>query len=183
MKYLLVDGYNIIFSWEQLRKLAIHSLDHARVRLCNMLSNFSGFTSERVIVVFDAHKVNGGKGDIIYTDEIIIVYTKEKETADTYIERTSKVLSKKYTVRVATSDITEQIIIIGSGAKVVSAKSFEEEIKILNKEISKKINNRPVKNNMLSDNIDKKSMDLLNGLRFSDVANNKNKNIKKLNNK
>ncbi|MCL1996974.1 MAG: NYN domain-containing protein [Defluviitaleaceae bacterium] len=165
-KYLLVDGYNIIFYLKDLKILAEKSLDHARTRLMEMLTNFSGFTQENIILVFDAHKVNGGVENIEHKNNIIVVYTREKETADTYIERTAKILAKKYTVRVATSDATEQIIIIGSGAFVVSAPVFEEEVKTALRNISKIAGKRPIKNNLLIDNLDKETMEKLEQMRL-----------------
>ena len=164
-KYLLIDGYNIIFAWDELINLADSSLDHARVRLSNILSNFSGFTNEHIILVFDAHKVNGGIENVGHKNNITTVYTKEKETADTFIERAARVLAKKYFVRVATSDITEQIVIIGYGVYVVSAGAFESEVKSVTKKISEITKNRPVKNNMLIDNLDPKTAEKLEELR------------------
>ena len=165
-KYLLIDGYNIIFYWKDLKKLAKLSLDHARTRLTEMLSNFSGFTQESIILVFDAHKVNGGIENVEHKNNIITVYTKEKETADHYIERSAKVLAKKYSVRVATSDATEQIIIIGSGAFVVSALLFEEEVKGVLGKISEMAQTRPIKNNLLINNLDKDTMEKLEQMRL-----------------
>lgn len=166
-KYLLVDGYNIIFSHKKLTTLVKHSsLDHARVRLINQLSNFSGFTNEHIILVFDAYRVNKGIENVETKDNITIVYTKEKETADQYIERTSKELTKKYSVRVATSDFTEQIIILGQGAKIVSAKSFEVELETANKKIKETIEKAPIKKNLLMDNLDKEAIEFLNQLRL-----------------
>lgn len=166
-KYLLVDGYNIIFFWENLKSLAQNSLDHARVRLIEMLSNFSGFTHENIILVFDAHKVNGGIENVERRNNIIVVYTKEKETADNYIERAVKVLAKKYSVRVATSDATEQIIILGSGAFVVSAAAFEDEVNATLGDISKIVGKKPIKNNLLIDNLDKDTMQKLEQMRMN----------------
>ena len=165
LKYLLVDGYNIIFSWVSLKNIATQSLDNARNKLTNMLNNFAGFTGERIILVFDAHKVNGGVEVIKTTNNIITVYTKEKETADVYIERTSRTLAKKYTVRVATSDVTEQIIIIGQEATVISSTLFEEEVNLVMSHVYEIISKKPIKNNMLIDNLDKGTAKMLEELR------------------
>ncbi len=127
--YLLVDGYNIIFAWDELKKLAEKSLDDARVRLCDMLCGYQGYKQCEVIVVFDAYKVKGGVRSIEKYANITVVYTRESETADSYIEKTSHDLSKKHRVRVATSDGLEQIIILGSGAMRVSADELLHEVK------------------------------------------------------
>lgn len=127
-EYLLVDGYNIIHAWERLRVLAEDSLETARNRLVEILRNYQGFCQNRVILVFDAYKVRGGTGSVEKHGGVTVVYTKEAETADTYIEKASYDLSKKHRVRVATSDGLEQLIILGVGALRVSASAFEAEV-------------------------------------------------------
>ena len=119
--YLLVDGYNIIFAWEELSKIASENLDAARSELINMMCSYQGCTGYEIIVVFDAYKVKGRHRDIEKYLNINIVYTKESETADSYIERVSHELSKKHRVFVATSDGIEQMIILGNGAMRMSA--------------------------------------------------------------
>ncbi|SEK93490.1 small GTP-binding protein domain-containing protein [Ruminococcus sp. YRD2003] len=114
--YLLVDGYNIIFAWDALKKIAAENLDAARSELINMMCSYQGCTGYEIIVVFDAYKVKGRHRDIEKYYNISIVYTKESETADSYIERVSHELSKKHRVMVATSDGLEQMIILGNGA-------------------------------------------------------------------
>ena len=126
--YLLVDGYNIIFAWDDLKKAAEDSLDLARELLINRLCNYCGYAQCELILVFDAYKVKGGIGSVEKVNNINVVYTKEAETADSYIERVTHELSKKHRVRVATSDGLEQIIILGSGAERVSASAFLEEV-------------------------------------------------------
>ena len=126
--YLLVDGYNIIFAWDELKKIAEDNLDAAREVLVNRLSNYRGFTQCNLILVFDAYKVKGGIGSIEHINGIDVVYTKEAETADAYIEKVTHELAKKHRVRVATSDGLEQLIILGSGAQRVSASEFLKEI-------------------------------------------------------
>lgn len=128
-EYLLVDGYNIIFSWEELKKLAEDNLDSARSELINMMCNYQGFTGYELILVFDAYKVKGKHRDVERYCNINIVYTKESETADTYIEKVSHELSKNHRVRVATSDGLEQIIILGNGAMRISAREFYDQYK------------------------------------------------------
>lgn len=127
-KYLLVDGYNIIFAWDSLKELAAHSLDAARDKLIDILCNYQGFMQCNVILVFDAYKVKGGRGSVERVHNIDVVYTKEAETADMYIEKTAHKLSASCSVRVATSDSLEQLIILGSGAVRVSANELLDEI-------------------------------------------------------
>ncbi len=134
-EYLLVDGYNIIFAWEDLKKLASEDLDAARDRLIQMLSNYQGFRKCELIVVFDAYRVKGNPGSVERLGDLSIVYTKEAETADMYIERVTHRLSKDHRVRVATSDGLEQIIILGNGAYRVSASEFRQELQAAEREI------------------------------------------------
>ncbi len=127
-EYLLVDGYNIIFAWDELKKAASESLDSARELLIHRLCNYQGFSGYEIILVFDAYKVKKNPGSVEKHRNISVVYTKEAETADTYIERVSHELSKKHRVRVATSDGPEQMIILGSGALRVPAAAFHKEL-------------------------------------------------------
>lgn len=127
-EYVLVDGYNIIFAWEELKKLAQESLDAARSRLIHVLCNYCGYRQCHLILVFDAYKVKGQHREIERYCNIDIVYTKESETADSYIEKTAHDLGKQHRVRVATSDGMEQMIILGSGALRVTADEFYREV-------------------------------------------------------
>ena len=127
-RYLLVDGYNIIFSWESLHALARESLDAARGRLMDILSNYRGYTDEELILVFDAYKVKGNLGSVSSYHNIHVVYTKEAETADMYIEKTTHEIGKKYHVTVATSDGLEQMIVLGEGAYRISAREFYNQV-------------------------------------------------------
>ena len=127
-EFLLVDGYNIIFAWEDLKKLAAESLEAARQSLADILSNYQGYRKCGVILVFDAYKVKGNTGSVEKYRNIHIVYTKEAETADAYIEKASYDMRKQYRVRVATSDGMEQLIILGHGASRVSATAFQQEV-------------------------------------------------------
>lgn len=131
-EYLLVDGYNIIFAWDDLKKIAQTNLDAARESLIQTLCNYQGYHKCHVIVVFDAYKVKGGTRHIERHHNIDVVYTKEAETADTYIEKTSYRLGKRYRVRVATSDHTVQMIILGNHATRVSASAFQAEVEQVN---------------------------------------------------
>lgn len=132
-EYLLVDGYNIIFAWEELRDLAKVSLDGARNKLMDILCNYQGFVQCTLILVFDAYKVKGNPGEISKYHGIYVVYTKEAETADQYIEKTVHEMGGKYHVTVATSDALEQMIILGQGARRMSANGLLEEIERINK--------------------------------------------------
>ncbi len=136
-EYVLVDGYNIIFAWDDLRKLAKENLDDARSKLIDRLRNYQGWRRCPVIVVFDAYKVKGNPGSIEKLGDFSVVYTKEAETADMYIEKAAYDLSKRHRVRVATSDGLEQIIILGGGALRVSASAFEAEVKEVEQAIRK----------------------------------------------
>jgi len=128
-EYLLVDGYNIIFSWEDLKKTAAGGLDAARLNLIDRLRNYQGFLDSPVIVVFDAYKVKGNAGSVEKYGDFSVVYTKEAETADNYIERVTHEIGKKHPVRVATSDGLEQVIVMSHGALRISAREFEDEVK------------------------------------------------------
>ena len=128
-EYLLVDGYNVIFSWDNLKKLADSSIDGARNALINILCNYQGYKRCEVIVVFDAYKVKGNHREIEKVNNITVVYTKEAETADMYIEKASLDLAKKHKVRVVTSDALEQVIILGNGALRVSSREFQGRVK------------------------------------------------------
>lgn len=138
-EYLLVDGYNIIFGWEELNRLAKENLELARARLINILCNYQGFRRCNLILVFDAYRVKGNHREIEKEHGITVVYTKEAETADMYIEKTAHELGKGHRVRVATSDNVEQIIIMGSGAIRVSATEFLAEVNEVEKAIRKVI--------------------------------------------
>lgn len=127
-EYLLVDGYNIIFAWEELRALAAVNIDSARDRLMDILSDYQGYTGGTLILVFDAYKVKGNPGTVLQYHNIHVVYTREAETADQYIEKTVHDIGRKYRVTVATSDALEQMIIWGSGASRLSARGLKEAI-------------------------------------------------------
>ena len=127
-EYLLIDGYNIVFAWEDLRELAIKDIMAARDKLIDLIVDFAGFRKEHVILVFDAYKVRGGRGEVIHVGDIDVIYTKEAETADLYIEKAAHELSKRYKVTVATSDAVEQVIIYGAGAYRMSAQNLLEEL-------------------------------------------------------
>ena len=134
-EYLLVDGYNIIFAWDELNALSKGSLDAARHKLMDILCNYQGFQKCVLILVFDAYRVPGSPGSIEQYHNIHVVYTKEAETADMFIERVTHEIGRNRRVRVATSDGMEQIIILGHGALRVSARMFHEEVQNVEKQI------------------------------------------------
>ena len=136
-EYLLVDGYNIIFAWEELRELAKVTVDGARQALMDILCNYQGYKKCTLILVFDAYKVEGNLGTAIRHNNIHVVYTKEAETADQYIEKLAHKMGRSHRVTVATSDGLEQLIIRGQGCSLLSARDFKEEIDRVNQEIRK----------------------------------------------
>ena len=136
-EYLLVDGYNIIFAWDDLKELARQDVSAAREALCQVLINYQGAKQCRLIVVFDAYKVKGNPGSVEQRGGIRVVYTKEAQTADAYIEQATYQLRKEHRVRVATSDALEQLIILGHGALRVSARTFRQEVEQVQGEISR----------------------------------------------
>ena len=173
MTYLLIDGYNIIFAWKELEKLANESLAIARARLCDILCDYQGVTGLRIILVFDAHQVEGGTGAVKEYHNITVVYTKEAETADHYIEQTAMELNKKNRfggrrrVIVATSDLLEQIIILSHGATRMSADDLFDDVEAVKKQLRDKyLTTPPVKNNPLSGLLDAETAKKLNAMRF-----------------
>ena len=137
-KYLLVDGYNIIFAWEDLRELAEANIDAARGKLLDIMSNYQGIRKCQLIVVFDAYRVVGHDTEILDYHNIHVVYTKEAETADQYIEKFAHEHGRKYDVTVATSDGMEQIIIRGQGCSLLSARELLEEVNLANQTLREK---------------------------------------------
>jgi len=134
-EYLLVDGYNIIFAWDELRQLGEIRIEAARDKLMDILCNYQGYKGCTVILVFDAYKVEGHQREVIQHHNIYVVYTKEAETADQYIEKTVREIGRKHQVTVATSDALEQMIIMGQGALRMSARGLREEIEVALKEM------------------------------------------------
>ena len=130
-------GYNIIFAWDSLKELAKDNLDSARGKLMDILSDFQGYRRMNLILVFDAYKVKGNIGSTERYHNIDVVYTKEAETADQYIEKVTHKIGRKHRVRVATSDGLEQLIIMGAGAVRVSARELQEEVMAAGEELRK----------------------------------------------
>lgn len=138
-RYLLVDGYNIVFAWKELNELAKENIDAARGKLMDILCNYQGYVKCTVILVFDAYRVKGSIGKMTDYHNIHVVYTKEAETADQYIEKLAHQIGRDYHVMVATSDGLEQLIIRGQGCQLISAREFYEEVKRVEKLIQEMI--------------------------------------------
>ena len=146
-EFVLVDGYNIIFAWDELKEIGRDSLDAARHVLMNLLCNYQGYRGCAVILVFDAYKVPLNLGTVEKYHNIFVVYTKEAETADSYIERVTYELRGRRKVRVATSDNLEQLIILGHGAERISAQHFHDEVYAAQAEIDRILTQNNQKNN------------------------------------
>lgn len=162
-----MDGYNIIFAWEGLRDLANASIEAARNKLMDILSNYQGYKKNTLILVYDAYKVEGNTGEVMKYHNIYVVYTKEAETADQYIEKTVHEIGRKHRVTVATSDALEQIIILGQGASRLSAAGLKEEIQAANIEIrSNYLNQGQNGKNYLFDHLSDELQGLMEDVRM-----------------
>lgn len=138
-EYLLVDGYNIVFAWEELKKLAENNIDSARDKLLDILSNYQGYKKCQLMVVFDAYRIKGHDTEVVPYHNITVVYTKEAETADSFIEKFAHKNSRQYEITVATSDRLEQMIILGQGCRALSARNLLEEVQLAEKELRKEL--------------------------------------------
>lgn len=168
--YLLVDGYNIIFAWNELSEMAQTSLDAARMMLQDTLSELQGYTKEIIILVFDGYKVKGNPGTIIKYHNIYVIFTKEAETADQYIEKATGQYAKEGHVRVATSDWLEQIIIMGQGAERISARDLQKEVKEMKKYLRKHYTETVTLNrNSLIDNLSPEIATFMKELRLQET--------------
>ena len=166
-EYLLVDGYNIIFAWEELKELSKINIEAARNKLMDILSNYQGYKKMTLILVFDAYKVPGNPGEIMKYHNIHVVYTKEAETADQYIEKTVHEIGRQYHVTVATSDALEQVIILGQGASRISAKGLLDEIQAVNEEIRRDhLDKNPKNNRYLFEDASEEITDLVDEIRM-----------------
>ena len=166
-QYLLVDGYNIIFVWEDLNELAKTNIDAARDKLMDILCNYQGFKKCELILVFDAYKIEGHPVEVIDYHNIHVVYTKEAETADQYIEKLVHEIGRKYEVTVATSDRLEQMIILGEGAKRLSAKDLEQEVLLVNEQIRKEhLQKQQTGKNYLFDQLDEEMAQYMEDIRL-----------------
>jgi len=167
-RYLLVDGYNVIYANKELAAMATDSLDIARKKLSDILCEFKALSRYRVILVFDAHLVTGGIGSIEDYHNIKIVFTKEAETADHYIESVAYKLGKKNDqITVATSDVLEQIIILGQGAARISAEDLWAEMAAAKEDLrTRYIRNKPIKKNPIESLLDPETARILEEMRY-----------------
>lgn len=174
IEYLLVDGYNILYAWEDLRELMEVTLDGARHRLMDILCNYQGYRKCRLIVVFDAYKVPGGVGSAQDYYNIHVVYTKEAETADQYIEKFAHEMGRRYRVTVATSDGLEQLIIRGQGCILMSASDLREDIERVGRQIEEEKGRlpRPGKNYLFQD-VDQDLAEYLEKVRLGKIPEDK----------
>lgn len=168
-EYLLVDGYNIIFAWEDLKELAASNIDGAREKLMDILCNYQGFKKCTLILVFDAYKVKGNPGSVETYHNIHVVYTKEAETADQYIEKTVHEIGRKYRVAVATSDQLEQVIILGQGGRRMSARELLEDVIEVRQQIRETAREkRSSEKNYLFDHLDEETAARMERIRLGE---------------
>lgn len=168
-EYLLVDGYNIIFAWEDLKELAASNIDGAREKLMDILCNYQGFKKCTLILVFDAYKVKGNPGSVETYHNIHVVYTKEAETADQYIEKTVHEIGRKYRVTVATSDQLEQVIILGQGGRRMSARELlEDVIEVRHQILETAREKRSSEKNYLFDHLDEETAARMERIRLGE---------------
>ena len=164
-KYLLVDGYNVIFAWEELNELAKVNIDGARGRLMDILCDYQGIRKCNLIVVFDAYRVQGHPTEILDYHNIHVVYTKEAETADQFIEKFAHENGAKYDVTVATSDGLEQIIIRGQGCGLISAREFEKEVASVQAHVRTRLEEQRSGGNTLLDSLSQEERDAIEVFR------------------
>lgn len=169
-EYLLVDGYNIIFAWEELAELAKRSADAARYKLMDILCNYQGFRSCTLIVVFDAYKVAGNPGEVLRYHNIHVVYTKEAETADQYIEKLAHKIGRERRVTVATSDGLEQLIIRGQGCTLISAREFKKEVERVGRLIREETERLTGGKNYLLSHADEEIKRYLEQVRLGEIS-------------
>ena len=166
-EYMLVDGYNVIFAWDSLRELAEQNIDAARDRLMDILVNYSSYQKHTLILVFDAYKLKGHTTEIMEYHNIYVVYTKEAETADRYIEKTAHEIGHKYRVTVVTSDGMEQVIIRSAGCILMSSKELFEDVQRVEREIRKEhIESQMSKKNLLFDQLSDEMKQKLEDIRL-----------------
>ena len=166
-EYLLVDGYNIIFAWEELKELARDNMMGARQKLMEILSSYQGYRKMTLILVFDAYKVEGNMGEVSKYHNIYVVYTKEAETADQYIEKTVHEIGRKHQVTVATSDAAEQVIIMGQGGRRLSASGLHDEVTLAVREMrGEHMNKNQKMGNYLLDHADGEAAEKLADIRL-----------------
>lgn len=165
--YLIVDGYNIINAWEELRDLAKTDLENAREKLIDNIIEYAEFTGRKAIIVFDAYNIKNSKEKIEERKYITVVYTKEHQTADSYIEKFITSLSKYDVVKVATNDYAEQQIVLGKGASRISSRELKMDLEEAKNKIRKKQSNTggKIQRNWLEDRLDKETLSKLENIR------------------
>jgi len=151
--YMIVDGYNVIFAWKELKELANTNIDAARDKLIDIISNYQGAKGVNVILVFDAYKLKEFPGEEMNINNIKIVFTKENETADAYIERMAHSMGRKYDVTVVTSDGLEQLTALSQGCKILSSMELKTEVEMANATVKEKMENNASSKNYLLDNV------------------------------
>lgn len=172
-----MDGYNIIFAWEELNELSKTNIDGARSKLMDILCDYQGYRKCTLILVFDAYKVQGHREEILRYHNIYVVYTKEAETADQYIEKTAHAIGRKASVTVATSDSLEQVIILGQGCRRLSARGLKEEIEQSRKELrSSYLEEQPKGKSYLLEHLDQETADYMEKIRRGEIEKPEEKN-------
>ncbi len=165
MEYLIVDGYNIINAWPGLSEILKDNMEDARWKLIETLINYQGYTKEKIILVFDAHLVKGNRETCERYGKIDVIFTKENETADHYIERFVHQIDKSHKVRVATSDFLEQTIVLSKGAIRTSAKELYIEIMDVKKNMKEKTEEKTIKRHTISSRLEENTLKALENLR------------------
>lgn len=169
-EYLLVDGYNILFAWEELNEIATVSMDGARGKLMDILCNYQGFKKCKILLVFDAYRVENHQEEIVSYHNIDVVYTKEAETADQYIEKFAHKMGRNKKVTVATSDAVEQIIIQGQGCSLLSARELRDEVEYVNEQIRQELHSKDKGKNYLFDYLPEEMHTVMEGIRLGELA-------------
>lgn len=165
--YLIVDGYNIINAWDDLKYIAISDLEGAREKLIDMIIEYAEFTGRKAIIVFDAYNIKNSKETVENRKHIQVVYTKEHQTADSYIEKFITSLSKYDDVKVATNDYAEQQIVLGKGAARISSRELKLDLEHAKKSMKEKnsSNQKKIQRNWLEDRLDKETLSKLENIR------------------
>ena len=164
-KYLIVDGYNIINAWDELKQIAQTDLEHSREKLIDYIIEYAEYTGRKGIIVFDAYNMKNSKGKKEERKHITIVYTKEFQTADSYIEAFMSTLSKYDDIRVATNDYAEQLIVLGKGATRVTSRELKLELDIVKTRIRQESKSNKIQRNALEDRLDTKTLSKLENIR------------------
>ncbi|MEG1870650.1 MAG: NYN domain-containing protein [Peptostreptococcaceae bacterium] len=165
--YLIIDGYNIINAWDELKEVSRYSLEDSREKLIHYIIDYSQFTGRKSIIVFDAYNIKSSKEKIEKRKHITIVYTKEFQTADSYIEKFISTLSKYDEVKVATNDYAEQQIVLGKGASRISARELKLDLDVAKERIREKATSQQnkIQRNFLEERLDKETLSKLENIR------------------